>query len=360
MTITADHKFGLLTAKSARMRRIFDQIETAARTDLPVMIVGETGTGKELVAREIYRRSRRKDAPFIAINCGAVPPDLVASEIFGHARGAFTGADTSRVGRYQEADGGTLFLDEVATMDDRMQVALLRLLETGEFRPIGARQDQRADVRLLCATNEDLQERADRGLFREDLLYRLRVLSIHVPPLRDRVEDIPLLVDDQIAAMNDEYGWSILGIERDAEEALLDYPWPGNIRELRNVLLHASSMAESGLIETDHLPPQVMSGAATEPRDRRADWHRNAPVVNRPAEPGGSTEAEDEVVAGVHFITYGEQPGIFARIGMPLSTIEREYIRSALNYCGNNKTQAAKLLGISRKCLYDKIERWGG
>lgn len=360
MTVMDDHRFGLLTAQSPSMRHLFQQIETAARTDLPVMIVGDTGTGKELIAREIYRRSKRKKAPFIAVNCGAISPELVASDLFGHTKGSFTGAESNRIGRYKEADGGTLFLDEVATMDDRMQVALLRLLETGDFRPVGARRDEHADVRLLCATNEDLQERADRGLFRTDLLHRLRVLSIHVPPLRARREDIPLLIEEQIAAINEQYGWSIEGVDDEAHRVLAEYDWPGNVRELRNALLHAASMAESGIITREHLPENV-SGHGSNGHVRAQEPGRWEPSeAARPGDAGPSGHTAEQAETGVQNIIFGEQPGIFARIGMPLSTIEREYVKSALEYCGNNKTQAAKLLGISRKSLYDKLERWSG
>lgn len=297
---------------------MIDVVKTAARvavTDLPVMIRGESGTGKELIARLIHRKSPRAERPFVAVNCGALPDTLLESELFGHTRGAFTGAESARRGLFEEADGGTLLLDEVTETSPAFQVKLLRVLQEGEFRPLGTNAKKRVNVRVLSATNRDPQTMVEQGLFRQDLLYRLQGVSIMVPPLRDRRDDVrPMSL-----AFLAQYGAAVrrLSITKDALLALERYGWPGNVRELKHLMQRLAALS-SGIIRIEDLPPEFVSTP------------RVASVMN-------------------DVIPEGEMP--------TLEQLESSYLLRVLSAVGGNKSRAAHVMGVDRKTLYRMIDR---
>src|SRR5690349_20065414 len=297
---------------------MIEVVKTAARvavTDLPVMIRGESGVGKELIARLIHRRSPRADRPFVAVNCGALPDTLLESELFGHTRGAFTGADSARRGLFEEADGGTLLLDEVTETSPQFQVKLLRVLQEGEFRPLGTNTKKRVNVRVIAATNRDPQTLVEQGLFRQDLLYRLHGVSIILPPLRDRREDVRSMA----LAFLSQYsmGNRRLAVTKDAMLALERYGWPGNVRELKHLMQRLAALS-SGIIRLEDLPSEI------------ASTPRVATVMNE-------------------VIPEGELP--------TLEQLESTYLLRVLSAVGGNKSRAAQVMGIDRKTLYRMIER---
>ena len=254
-------RYGLpgLIAQSPAMHAVLDLVERVAPTNATVLIQGESGTGKEVIAKAVHHASARAARPFVAVNCGAVPETLLESELFGYVRGAFTGAAVSKLGLFEEADGGTLFLDEIAEMPAALQVKLLRALQSGEVRRLGATQAATIDVRVLAATNGDLATRIAQGTFREDLFYRLNVIQLVLPPLRDRREDIPALAEHFIARASAKLGRP-LRLSPGALECLLRYPWPGNVRELENAVERAAILARTAAVEPDDLPPHVSAG----------------------------------------------------------------------------------------------------
>jgi len=309
-------RFDNIVGRSAEMQKVFDMIEKVAESELPVLIQGESGTGKELVARATHFHGPRKTKLILSENCAAIPESLLESALFGHVRGAFTGADRDRIGLFEQADGGTLFLDEVGDMSPAMQARLLRVLEDGEVRRVGGESSVHVDVRLLAATNRKLQERVEAGLFREDLLYRLQVLTIELPPLRERHGDIPLLVSHMLERIARERNRPAPSVETDALEILERYPWPGNVRQLENTLQRLVLLAGDGAISRSLIEE--------EPALRKALL-------------GGL--ADDEPV-------------------FSLEKSEREQIRRALESSGGNRNRAAKLLGISRATIYRKIKEY--
>ena len=288
------------------------------------MILGETGTGKELVARSLHEKSRRAGLTFIPVNCGALPENLVESELFGHRKGAFTGADTHRKGLFEVANGGTLFLDEVGELDKSVQVKLLRFLESGEIRRVGENDPFRVDVRVLCATNRDLREMIAAEQFREDLFFRINTFEIHLPPLRERKADIPALARHMLTRFASRRGGPESTLTPEAIAVLLSHDWPGNIRELANAIERATILAGGGPIRPEHLPTQfpARSGAAA------------------PAAPA---------VSGPHFQIPEGNP--------TLRDIEMKYIQVILEKHNGNKPAASKELGISLKTLYNKINQ---
>lgn len=322
------------------MKRLYDTVARAAKVDLPVLIVGETGTGKELVAQEIHARSARKSGPFIPVNMGAVSRELVASELFGHVKGAFTGATERKPGCFEEADNGILFLDEITTMDEDIQVTLLRVLETKQYRPVGSARGRASNARVIAATNEDLRSAVESGIFREDLMHRLQVLQIVLPALRDNRGDIPMLAEYFLDEFAKEYGLPVGGLSPETLRILQAYDWPGNNRELRNVIAQAAVNAESTPIQPTHLPERI---AQTLPAETGSHFVPPAPEV--------TSSAFDTTEPGHN--------GVSLPLIIPLEDVERTYITHALQHCSNNKTETAKRLGISRKALYDKLNRWG-
>jgi len=349
-------RFGGLVGGSPIMKKIYGLIAKAAKLDVLVLIAGETGTGKELVAREIHARGRRRNGPFVAVNTGALSSQLVASELFGHVKGSFTGAVDNQPGRFTEADGGTLFLDEIATMEERTQVSLLRVLDTGMIRPVGAKHDKAVDVRLVAATNADLRKAINAGLFREDLLQRLQVFGIFLPPLRHHVQDVPMLAFHFLEMMNSEFSLAVEDIDDDAMTLLNAYPWPGNIRELKNVLAEAVVMAENGVLRPEHLPARIMANTRTGEKPAfvptGTELDGPMPLKYGAANPGPRFGDSDGEVPGTG-------NGVYIPLGASLDEVQKTYVVRTLTYCSNNKTYAARVLGVSRKTLYDKLLRWG-
>ncbi|HMB07046.1 MAG TPA: sigma-54 dependent transcriptional regulator [Isosphaeraceae bacterium] len=315
-----------LIGETPAMQAVRRLIETIAPTDASVMILGETGTGKELIARNLHDKSRRAGQTFIPVNCGALPENLVESELFGHRKGAFTGADTHRKGLFEVANGGTLFLDEVGELDKSVQVKLLRFLESGEIRRVGENDPFRVDVRVLCATNRDLREMIAADQFREDLFFRVNTFEINLPPLRDRKADIPLLARHMLIRFSSRRGGSQPALTAEAIAALTAHDWPGNIRELANAIERATILSGGGLILPEHLP--------TQPPARRTS------SCLAPAAPA---------IAGPHFQIPEGTP--------TLRDIEMKYIQVILEKHNGNKPAASKELGISLKTLYNKINQ---
>jgi two-component system response regulator AtoC len=341
----AKGRYGLI-GQSAEMHSIFSVIERVADTPSTVLITGESGTGKELVAKALHEQSSRKHGPFIKINCAAIPKTLMESELFGYEKGAFTGATSSKPGRFELADIGTLFLDEIGEIPVEMQVKLLRAIQESEFERVGGIKTLKVDVRLITATNRDLELEIQRGNFREDLYYRLNVVPLQIPPLRKRTGDIPLLVQHIIKKFNERLKKNIQGIADDALAALEHHTWPGNIRELENVIERTILFCTGERIERADL--QL---ALSEP-----------PVVARTTSSGAMApmaddEAGDDAVGGDHAgSTSGSLKDI---VRAETSRVERELIVKALEETGGNVTQAARLLKISRKSLQMKMKELG-
>jgi DNA-binding NtrC family response regulator len=307
--------FGRIIGNSSGIRAVYRVIEQAAPTNASVLISGESGTGKELIAQTIHELSPRQSFPFVAINCAAIPETLLESEIFGHEKGAFTGAHDRRTGVFELAHRGTLFLDEIAEMQPATQVKLLRVLQERTFRRLGGRQEQVVDVRVIAATNVNPVEAARSGKLREDLYYRLNVFNLDLPPLRDRRDDIPLLVQTFLNEFNRSNNKSVRAVDQEAMYLLERYPWPGNIRELRNVIERATILAEGEFIEVKHLPPSLVS------------------------------KGEESL------------PTLTIAPGTTVDEAERRLILLTLEHCRNNKTRAAEVLGISLKTLHNKLNR---
>ena len=315
--IQQDNQFESILAKSREMLEIFRTIAKIADFKTTVLVTGESGTGKELVARAIHGRSSRASKPFVAINCGAIPENLLESELFGHKKGAFTDATADRRGLFEEADGGTLFLDEIGELPLNLQVKLLRVLQEESIRRLGDTKDVKVDVRITAATHRDLAAEAKAGRFREDLFYRINVLAIHIPPLRSRREDVSLLIDHFIARNNARLGTSVRGVSTEARKLLLEYAWPGNVRELENTIERAMVLAETDVLQASDLPERIR-------------------------------EALDPVQ--VHLAS-GE-----LSIKKTTSAIEQILIRRALQKTKGNRTRAADLLEISHRALLYKIK----
>jgi two-component system response regulator AtoC len=317
--MTSRFLFGDIVAKSKAMRHIGALATKVARFDTTVLITGESGTGKELVARAIHTAGNRSGKPLVAVNCGGIPEQLMESELFGHIKGAFTGADRDKSGLFMEAEGGTLFLDEIGELPPALQVKLLRVLQEGEVRPVGATTTSAVDVRVIAATSKDLPAEMAAGRFREDLFYRLNVMPIEMPPLRMRSEDIPLLAAHFIEKFNVSLGTTVRGVSPAAMACLLRYPWPGNVRQLENMIERAMVLSESELLGTECFPPEVMTG--------------------------GANAAPPEAAVGFS-------------LKKAQRDLERRMITKALVETGGNRTQAAKLLEISHPSLLSKIKAY--
>ena len=342
-------RLGELVGATAAMRKAFVRIRKAAKVDMPVLITGETGTGKTVAARLVHDLSARKQGPFVAVNAGALPTELIPSRIFGHVRGAFTGATQRQIGGFEEASGGTLFLDEVSTMDEHAQAAFLRVLDTGIFRRIGGKRDIRVDVRVIAATNENLRRAVKEGRFREDLLYRLQVLTINLPPLRAHRTDLSVLVDHFLESFREEFGIKVRDVSHEALALLKAYDWPGNVRELKNVVICGAVMSGEHDITPAALPERITSLSGTGPvalhpgpRSALASTADNGATVSQGQSAGPFTD------------------GVFIPAGTRLDQAEMAIILKTLQACDDNKTRTAQVLGISRKTLYDKLARWRG
>jgi two-component system response regulator PilR (NtrC family) len=315
-----EQPFEAFIGKSRKMLDVFDTIRKIADGASTVMITGESGTGKELVARSIHQESGRRKGAFVSVNCGAVPEGLMESELFGHLKGAFTGAVANTIGLFSAADGGTLFLDEITEIPHSVQVKLLRAIQEREIRRVGDTRDLKVDVRLIAASNRDVGKAVADGLLREDLFYRLNVIPIHLPPLRDRVEDVPLLVAHFIDKIGKEVGKSIKGMAPDALAMLERYHWPGNIRELENIIERAIVLGSGDILSVDGLPPDL----------------------SRPH--GANTIAVDIPQGGI------DLDGLLDRV-------ERRYVETALERTGGVQTRAAELLGLSFRQFRYKLQK---
>jgi nitrogen regulation protein NR(I) len=324
-------RFGII-GDSQGITDLYAVLERVADTPTTVLITGESGTGKELVARALHEHSSRKDKPFIKVNCAAIPKELIESELFGYERGAFTGAVSSKPGRFELANGGTLFLDEIGEIPIEMQVKLLRALQESEFERVGGIKTIRIDVRLVAATNRDLKKLIAGGTFREDLFYRLNVVPIRLPALRERTTDIPLLVEHFLVKFNERLKKKVEGTEPEASETLISYPWPGNIRELENVIERAVLFCDTAKLRATDLPPEI----------RGLQAMANVPL------PEADLQA---ALAG--------EGGLKEHVKVAMSRLERELVSRALQQTTGNVTHAARLLKISRKGLQLKMKELG-
>jgi len=315
-------EFHGMIGRSPQMRQLFTQIQQVAQADAPVLITGESGVGKELVARALHRESARSQGPFVAINCGGIAPNLLESELFGHSAGAFTGASKARRGLFASAHGGTLMLDEIGEMPLEMQSSLLRTLEDGRVRPVGSNTEQALDVRIIAATNRDLPEEVAEGRFREDLYYRLETFALEVPPLRQRGDDLERLIAHLIHQFNQRRQQPVDGLTNEALALLKAYSFPGNVRELANIMERAITFCTASHIGPDQLPARVRENRQPAPAQASHTWHA----------PSASGQLQ------------------------PLEAIERSYIRYVLDQVDGNKRRAAEILNIGRRTLYRWLE----
>jgi DNA-binding NtrC family response regulator len=313
--LITEKEYSQIIGRSEKLLTILEMIEQLAPTDVNILIEGESGTGKELVAHAIHQKSGREKKPFISVNCGALPRELIGSELFGHEKGAFTGASQRKQGRFELADHGTLFLDEIAEMDLEAQVTLLRILEGGRFRRVGGTREVKVDVRVIAATNKSLKEQVREGRFREDLFYRLNVVRMSLPPLRERREDIKPLAQHFLDTFSTKYHKSNLKLASELNERLTHYQWPGNIRELKNCIERAVILAREQVIGLELLPERLQ---------QQSDWPTRAGVS----------------------------------VGLSLAEMEREMIRQTLEHTGGHRKRTAEILGISERDLYYKLKKY--
>jgi serine/threonine-protein kinase PknK len=317
------------------MRRVYALIDRLKDTDIPVLITGESGTGKEMVARAVHRASPRADAKILGVNCGAIPENLLESELFGHVRGAFTGADRERKGLFRECDGGTILLDEVGETPKKMQAGLLRVLQERKVRPVGGNSEEDVDVRVMFATNRDLGELVKNGAFREDLYYRIQVVEVRLPALRERAEDIPQLVDHFLGIFAARYKRDKKVVSRDALRRLSEYQWPGNVRQLENVLLNAWVMSEE---------PELLA----EDFELPDGWVVKRSLAREGVREGAREEPKRETQPQKRRGTVSEH-----------RKDERERIIEALRSCNWNRVKAAELSGIPRRTFYRRLREYG-
>jgi DNA-binding NtrC family response regulator len=339
--------FGHLYGKSAPMQRVYEQISRVAGTSVTVFITGESGTGKEVVAQTVHDLSRRRKRPFLAVNCGAISPNLIESEIFGHEKGSFTGAERQHQGFFERASGGTLFLDEITEMPLELQVKLLRVLETGRFMRVGSTTSIEADVRVIAATNRDPNGAVTAGKLREDLLYRLNVFPIELPPLRERLSDVPLLAQHFLRGIAAQEG-KVKGFSAAALAQLGNYHWPGNVRELRNAVQRAYVMAVGDTIDDSWLPRHGGTGMAGSPAAAPAQ----APAAAAPAPAAAAAPAPvaAPVAPGVESITLP--------IGTSMAQAEKALMLATLRHYKHHKERTAAVLGISLKTLYNRLKEY--
>lgn len=317
---------GRLLGRSPAMQRIFHVIEQVAPTNSTVLITGETGTGKDQVAREIHEQSRRNHKPLIKVDCASLPESLLESELFGHVRGSFTGAIKDRKGRFEMADDGTIFLDEIGEMSASAQQRLLRILQDSELERVGSSATIQVNVRVIAATNKDLQKSIEEKKFREDLYYRLRVVQIHIPPLRERHEDIPILAQAFLKRYSEETGKELVAFSDEVMDMIESYSWPGNVRELQHAVEHAAIFAKDNTVKASDMPAEIQAGRK---------------------------EVEPISINSVQ----GNKNQIVIPIGTPLEDAELEIIRRTLENVGGNKEEAARVLGLSRSSLYRRLPK---
>ena len=311
------------------MRKLYALVDRVKDTDVPILVTGESGTGKEVVAKAVHEASPRANKPFLGVNCGAIPANLLEGELFGHMRGAFTGADRDRKGLFREAEGGTILLDEIGELPMKMQSGLLRTLQERTVRPVGSATEEPVDARVIAATNRDLAKMVEEGTFREDLFYRINVIQLVIPPLRDRADDVPPLIDHFLSLFAARYRRERKGIDREALRRLAAYDWPGNVRQLEHVLLNAWLLGEEDDVTVDDL---------------------------QLPEPAGSPSAN---ITGVHSKHGPHGPVSPARSVTEYKDTERERILGALSSCNWNRVQAAKMIGVPRRTFYRRLKEYG-
>jgi two-component system nitrogen regulation response regulator GlnG len=338
---SAEEQFDLggIVGGSPAMQQIFKAVGKVAGTELTVLLRGESGTGKELIAKAVHENSRRKGRPFVPVNCAAIPRELLESELFGHEKGAFTGAVSARRGRFEQAEGGTIFLDEVGDMDLSLQTKLLRVLQERRIERLGGEGSIAVEVRIVAATNQDLEAAVTRRAFREDLFYRLNVVTIHLPPLRDRREDIPALVLHFLTAFAQEQYAPPKVFSPEAMTIMLGYGWPGNVRELENVVKRAAALATTSLILPDHLPDSIRSHAVEQEAGARSETFPTEWIRAELSRLGGSLDGR----LHTHFV----------------ACVERPLLELVLRRAGGNQVKAADLLGINRNTLRKRIKELG-
>jgi len=330
-TLGLAHQFANIIGRSEAILDVFKMIETVARTNSTILLTGESGTGKGLVAQAIHYHSLRRDRPHVAVNCGALPEALLESELFGHMRGAFTGADTNKKGLLEVADKGTVFLDEIGEMNAVMQVKLLRVLQERKFRRVGGVEEMQADIRIITATNQDLPKLVAEGRFREDLFYRINVIGIHLPPLRERREDVPLLAEHFLSKYSEQMGKAISGVSHEAMDVLQRYDWPGNIRELENTIERAVALESTPTILVDSLPRSVT---------------------------GATGAAGEQVRAVAAAQSEGALPASGFDLEAHVQQIERGYLAEALKRAGGVQVKAAELLGMSFRSFRYYVKKY--
>ncbi|MCC7178582.1 MAG: sigma-54-dependent Fis family transcriptional regulator [Acidobacteria bacterium] len=329
---TADQGFAGIIGRSAPMLDVFRMVDTVCRTNSTILITGESGTGKEMVAQAIHTQSLRRERPFVAVNCGAMPEALLESELFGHVRGAFTGAESNKKGLVEVADGGTIFLDEIGEMTPAMQVKLLRVLQERKFRRVGGTEETPANIRVIAATNRDLPKAVAEGKFREDLFYRLNVIPIRLPALRERPGDVPLIAEHFLARLTREMGKPLEGFSAEAMAALESYQWPGNVRELENVVERAVALEQGRRVELATLPEHIQAGRPATPL-------REIVPAGAPAPPS--------------------LPEMGFNLEHHLQEIERQHLERALRQAGGVQTHAAELLGLSFRQFRYLAKKYG-
>lgn len=334
-SITPKDTLDAIIGESEEIKQIKDLIRRVAGTDATVLITGESGTGKELIANAIHALSPRRDGPFVKVNCGSIPETLLEAELFGHEKGAFTGAINRRKGRFELANGGTIFLDEIGEISPKLQVALLRVLQEKEFQRVGGEEDIKVDVRIIAATNKNLEEEVKKGNFREDLFYRINIITIHIPPLRQRKVDIPILANHFLKLYSETYNKPIKTISKELLDLLLEYPWPGNVRELQNFIESAVIMCSKNELSTECIPPHYKTKILS-PK-----------IINILPQ-----NKKQETISS-------EKPIIVIEIGKPLEEIEKLVIEETLKLTNYNKSKTSRILGITRKTLLMKMEKYG-
>lgn len=335
---SSEGEFHGFIGNSPVMQDIYKMVDNIGRSTATVFITGDSGTGKEVCAQTIHAVSNRSDAPFVPLNCGAIPRDLLESEVFGHLRGSFTGAIANKKGAAEAAHGGTLFLDEICEMDLALQTKLLRFLQTSTIQPVGATTPKHVDVRIVCATNRDPREEVRAGRFREDLFYRLHVVPIHLPPLSERGDDVNLIANRMLEIYSREEGKQFQGLSADVQKVFKSYDWPGNVRQLLNALRNVVVLNDAKMVELDMLPAEIHGLSATMPPPQQ-DGTQTSVHVNNHAD----TSTHSSIV----------------RVGQTLAEMERELIEATLAYCGGSVPKAAQMLDVSASTIYRKRESWG-
>lgn len=333
-----------LIYKSPQMQAVVDMASKIAPSDASVLITGESGTGKEVMARHIHRKSKRAQGNFISVNCAAIPENLLESELFGHEKGAFTGAAARRIGKFEEANNGTLLLDEISEMDARLQAKLLRAIQEKEIDRVGGNKPVKVDIRILATSNRDLQKEVAKGTFREDLFFRLNVINLHLPPLREREEEVPLLADMFVQKYSKANGMPPRPLSDSAIEKLKAHSWPGNVRELENICHRAVLMASGNKIEAEAIILPSINGGNTAPRPA--------------APPQEAHKVEEKTAEASTPASAGSANGSKNLIGRTVADVEKELILETLDHCLGNRTHAANILGISIRTLRNKIKQY--